>query len=996
MTEEKSFHKTNYNTEKLEELEREKRKRIASKLLLKDEDSNLVKVLSGFNEDAVNEVISSVSDRAISNFGERWGQDVILGISLSLTSKDFVEQIQTLEDFRRYAYAIMELANILTKRDKEGNVISGVDFRTIERFASVMPHFFRDNFDRDLNTMLQILSDNPSSFSMLCTDISVLEYCAKLIETSDDFELFAQFWRFLTEKGIDPESFLSSISFYSLSWLFYDISIKEFDLIVKELRNIAQKAKPNTKLHTFASKFLQQTLYKLYEEEKFGIIRDIQKYIDGASETLEEVDQYIADKLSYQDLISKIPYLGDSEVNMLFPKTFSKVREMIFTEFEFNEDLADYFVENLSNYYKQSWVEEGVRKAIQWWYSVAKKFIDAVEEQKEDWVNAPWVENILKEAQAIINQGPPHDEWDDEGEYYHAPESEGFKSEDPYINHPYRVIRSSLGLGRIMAGKIKPEESSLELSPEAIEALKEINEILIEEHEKFLEKFKNSPFVPGEDKLALISPNDSKVKMNNLLPNVRNFIGRYLAQLSEGDVKRLNEVIISQKDKIRDIIKKGYEKYLKIYEIDIPLYDKLYDEFDRWREAGRYPLEVYLGRDGVYAYIGRRAQDAGRRSKVGKERRIELREGGEIIEIHPKYLIYPRYFRDYIKPEVKRAFLEQERIFPEMDPLFYDTGYTGTIPEQIMRIMNFDSEEIDQRIRLLSAQEATRRVRGIPENVRSQIIEYIEHNAKIEKSAEGLLFDSESGKIRPIAKPEDPEEQFYFMMIKQAIARHYFIKEKLHFEVPENVNYETEDYYIRIRQKYIELLPEGFITDPKKYLEEHGKLLKGSKGKGEYPDEEVLCFKLKDGTEVIAKRVELRKAKEERKEFMVLLAAKKAGLPTAEPIGFLSGKKKEDGSYVLMEKIEGYSGRKFRKYLEDSNKFTEEQIIRIMKTVAEKLHELAELFREKLNIDKRWRIKDTIIQFNEETGEVENVIPIDWERVTIYDPNKPKKIDVIE
>ena len=63
--------------------------------------------------------------------------------------------------------------------------------------------------------------------------------------------------------------------------------------------------------------------------------------------------------------------------------------------------------------------------------------------------------------------------------------------------------------------------------------------------------------------------------------------------------------------------------------------------------------------------------------------------------------------------------------------------------------------------------------------------------------------------------------------------------------------------------------------------------------------------------------------------------------------------------------------------------------------MADKNREMAELFRKTLKIDKRWRIKDTIIEFNQETGEVETVTPIDWERVQNYNPQTPKEIDEI-
>ena len=714
---------------------------------------------------------------------------------------------------------------------------------------------------------------------------------------------------------------------------------------------------------------------------EISVAIQIKDKLNLSEESIIDADKSGAKQFDKSVLIKYIPYLGENDIINLFPQTFKKIIATLSEEIKNDEDLADYFLENLNKYSSKQWTEKITEGAVTH-YSVANKYINELENNEAVWAQQGWAQKILAQAKITIEK--------------HQHGMEGFLEEDPFKNHPFRTTRSSMELGRIMSGKTTPEEQGLKLSKEAKETLQEINDIIIGEHNGFLESFQNNSSVPDEDKIALTDQSQSKVKMNNLLPNVRNFVGRYLAQIAEGDSEKLGETIVSQKDSIKRIIQEGYRRYLKIYEVDIPLYDKLYEEFDHWRAAGRYPMEVYLGRDGIYAYLGRRAQDATRRSKVGREKREQLRAEGEVVEINPKYLVYPRYFRDNINYETKREFLEQERISPNMDPLFYDTGYTGTIPEQIMRIMGFDQADTEERIRLLSAPSAKRRVKGIPQNARSEIIEYIEHNAKTENTAEGLLQDEKTGEIRHVARPTNPEEQFYFMMIKQAISRHYMVQERLHFEAPDSANFDSEDYYIRVRQEYADILPADFIKNPKQYFEQQGTLLKGSKGEGEYPDEEVLSFKLEDGTEVIAKRVELRKSKEARKEFMILIASKKAGLPTAEPVGFLSGKKEEDGSYLLMEKLEGYSGRKFEKYLQESDKFTEEQVSGIMKTVAEKLKDLAQMFRDQLNIDKSWRIKDTIIQFNEETGEVEDVIPIDWERVKTYDPNKPQKIDLAE
>lgn len=718
-------------------------------------------------------------------------------------------------------------------------------------------------------------------------------------------------------------------------------------------------------------------------------------------EYIRSVDKKCSENLfENSHLIGFIPSLGQEVANESLPLTIDKAREMIFAKLATDQDLADYFVENLDKYYQQSWAAENVVRAIQH-YSVAQKFIYAVENDKATWKNEGWVIDVFAKAKAIVKEHKkqfPHDgEQEDSYGYSHG--SEGFRENDPFMNHPWRFggrqIRITSAISELMVGRKAEQLKELGInSNEIYPLLAEANEKVNTAYQNFLEQIYSSSIINDDDKQAFLSPESSTVRMTSLLENVRSFIARYFVQSVEGDVTRLSEIrnLIGKLDRI---LAEGFRRYIKIHEVDVPLYDKLYEEFDNLRETGRSPLEVYLGRDGIYAYIGRHSQDVARRRKLGLKGRKKLNEVGEIVEIHPQYTIYPRYFRDSLNYETKRQFLEQEGIGPDVDPLFYDTGYTGTIPEQIMRVMDFSDEEIERRIRLLSAPSALRRVKGIPENARSEIIEYIEHNAKTEETAEGLIVDEKTGKIRHIAKPTNPEEQFYFMMVKQAVARHYWLQEQLHHEPSGNVNLDSEHYTIRIRQEYAKLLPPDFVQNPKEFLTQHGEILKSSKGEGEYPDEEVVLFKMTDGTEIVAKKIELRKTREARKEFSILISAKKAGLPTAEPVGFLSGKEETNGSYLLMKKIEGISGRNFDKYLRNLGKFTEEKIKNILQQVAQKNKEMAELFRTTLNIDKRWRIKDVIIEFDEETGDVENVIPIDWERAQNFNPATPKDIDEI-
>lgn len=797
----------------------------------------------------------------------------------------------------------------------------------------------------------------------------------------------------LLQKGDAQSLNLSSLLLSAEVYKKTDFDIASFDRLMalaqSENQSVRQAALHGIKLlqpkvaelFYSSNQQYQDTLKKLY-----GLSPEAQQWFS-------DLDEHIAENFDTQNLIRLVTKLGQEEALQMFPQAMTKAREEILAHLPSNEDLADYFLENLHLYYTQSWATKGVEGAVKH-FPVAQKFIKAVDAGVSPWKDASWVANVYAKAKLT----KPHDEeeWDEE----RGAETQGFSETDPYENHRWKFtgeqIKIASALSDIIAGKTNEQDiKELGLSAESQKILKTVEQSLETAYENFISEIQASTTFPEEDKNALLHSENSSVRMTNLQDNIRSFVARYLTQMAEGDVAKLNKELANISENLEGILQEGFRRFIKIHEVDVPLYDKLYEEFDNLRETGQYPLEVYLGRDGIYAWLGRRAQDVARRRKLGLERRKQLKEAGEVVEIKPKYLTYPRYFRDSINYETKREFLEQEGISPNADPMFYDTGYTGTIPEQIMRVMDFENEEIERRIRLLSAPVMHRRVKGIPENARAEIIEYIEHNAKTEDTAVGLVKDPKTGKIRHIAEPTAPDEQFYFMMVKQAVGRHYWLKEQLHHESSGNINLDSEHYLIRIRQEYSSFLPPEFVSDPKTYLAQHGELMKGSKGEGEYPDEEVVLFKLTNDTEIVAKRVELRKAKEARKEFSILIAARKANLPTAEPVGFLSGKTESDSSYLLMKKLEGFSGRKFEKHLRDSGKYDDNQVKAIMQTVAEKNKDMAELFRETLNIDKRWRIKDTIIEFDEETGEVAGVIPIDWERIQNYDPESPKEIDEI-
>src|SRR3989338_7953797 len=365
-------------------------------------------------------------------------------------------------------------------------------------------------------------------------------------------------------------------------------------------------------------------------------------------------------------------------------------------------------------------------------------------------------------------------------------------AKDPYAEHEWlfnwEKIKRSVLLAKVLNGELGIEQVVLDFEiaesdlPRIKEALRMIKEVVYRKYSVFEREITNSPHISEIEKHSLLSAgNGRRTALLNPLFELtsRLFIQTgefrdFSTNLSENNFANMLNTTESW---FSDIIKRGIEAFLKVYEIDITLYDRLYDECDLARGMGSHPMEVYLGRDGIYAWLGRRVQDIARRRSMGPQARKRIKESGKVLEIKQRYLVYPRYMRDRLGYIAKRDYLAQERITPDQDPFFFDTGYTGTIPEDIMKVMGFTSEEIERRIKLLSATKESRRIRGIGDSARKDIVEYIEGNAQSENSAEGLIIDPGTGKIKHIAQPASPKDQFTFQMVRQAIVRHYWFEE---------------------------------------------------------------------------------------------------------------------------------------------------------------------------------------------------------------------------
>ena len=472
-----------------------------------------------------------------------------------------------------------------------------------------------------------------------------------------------------------------------------------------------------------------------------------------------------------------------------------------------------------------------------------------------------------------------------------------------------------------------------------------------------------------EEMAAVLNQKGTKGGLRSFEKSLGDLLALYIAETWDDGGIRDEDA----EEEIRELLRSAEEKYLGVYEVDIPLYDKLYKEFDEIRQSGRSTTEIFLGRDGIYAYFGRKAQAAARR-KVSS-----------MTKLFPQYLIYPRNFRDNVGKKVLAEFLQQEEVTTDVDPLFYDTGFSGSIPEQIMQIQGFTPEEIEKRIRLLSASVDHRRVKGIVAGARSDIVASIEANVKAENASFALIRDATSGKLRPISTPTSPRDRFLFAVVKQAIARHYWYKEMTQGEHVPYKEIAKETYTLHLLAGAVEGLDESFL-DHADELINAGQVLKGNDG---IVDGDVRRLWRANGKTLIAKAANMNRVAVDEHELKVLERAQRLGLFGVAPIGLL--RLKGGVSWTLMEDVAGLSGRTIRQSLE-KRRWTSDKIETLVTHGIFRLSLIADEYRSKMNIDKPWRLKDCMIQIDEESQTLVKIIPLDWERAEAFNPEKPHSV----
>lgn len=473
-------------------------------------------------------------------------------------------------------------------------------------------------------------------------------------------------------------------------------------------------------------------------------------------------------------------------------------------------------------------------------------------------------------------------------------------------------------------------------------------------------------------------------KLGDMWPVYRRLVADYIAEKNE--------------DKLPEALEKAAREFVQVLEADTFYYDKLFAEWDAKRIGEREFQEVFLGRDGVYAFVGRQAQIWARRRKLGMG---NGEEGGSLLGF-PTYLVYPQWFIRDLDDEAKKEYLG--RRIPDPDVAHYfDTGFTGTIPEDIMSVLGVSESEQDRRIRLISASDQPRTVLGLKGTrpQRDRVVDVIEDRPKDERSAKGL-YRTKGDRLEPYSLPSRPDERLAFRMIQLALHRHYYTRELKNMQTA-TLGYEVRHLEnqreMRIDSSYDEAVKDQLAellssSDIGTKLLQLATSLKIANPSDPYPGEAVFELSLAGGTEVIIKNVVSSKSQGPVDEFEVLLLLNKFGVDAPKPVArvFTSGQQ----GFVVMEKMNGESGRNVRDFFA-SNAVSEANQRQLMIDALLCMKKIARTIRWDVGIDKPWHLKDFIIEYGrDDDGQycILSMRPIDFEHAKVFDPDNPCSVEL--
>ncbi|HMT19124.1 MAG TPA: hypothetical protein PKD15_03765, partial [Candidatus Saccharibacteria bacterium] len=203
-----------------------------------------------------------------------------------------------------------------------------------------------------------------------------------------------------------------------------------------------------------------------------------------------------------------------------------------------------------------------------------------------------------------------------------------------------------------------------------------------------------------------------------------------------------------------------------LFEYDIPVYDRLFETFDTIAQVEPESTEAYLGRDGIHAYYGRLGAIAARESA----------NNSSDDAIRLLYFVYSSNIKQ-APARAKKDYIAQH-VRPSEVVQYFDTGYSGSIPEDIMQTLGHDRALIESRIHLLNSSNGNpaRRVRTLEAD---HYVGDIEAMPKPEGTALGLIAGID-GKEHYVRDCSSLEEQLKFGVLRSMTIRHYWLREYSH------------------------------------------------------------------------------------------------------------------------------------------------------------------------------------------------------------------------
>lgn len=209
-------------------------------------------------------------------------------------------------------------------------------------------------------------------------------------------------------------------------------------------------------------------------------------------------------------------------------------------------------------------------------------------------------------------------------------------------------------------------------------------------------------------------------------------------------------------------LKYAIEYYMaETYAAHITAYTGVFEDLDELN----FNQEVFIGRDGVYMYYAREAQRLAREG-----------QSADTLSRHVILLDYPTNFIHTLTPNESKEYLHDHGITDVSNTVFIDTGYSGSVPEHILRhVFNVqDDAEVDKRIVLISSTlNNNRQSKGVQRRGGGGAA-VVEESPKPHQKSDGVYRNTKAKKLESFALPETPEALLMHDVIQFMVMRHFY------------------------------------------------------------------------------------------------------------------------------------------------------------------------------------------------------------------------------